>query len=92
MKEYKFYKEVVGDQFELSQDMFHRMINVARSRVFKITVNGLAQNCIVPLGDYINHDHTPNCTAKFDDQRYGFTFTAIKQIAAGEELVVSYAT
>ena len=65
-KQFRFYKEIVGDQFEFTEEIFKKMFTIARSRCCQISNDGSPSNTIVPLADYINYDLVHNCVGKFD--------------------------
>ncbi|MBK9033366.1 MAG: SET domain-containing protein [Myxococcales bacterium] len=60
------------------------------SRVFALTIDGIATTALVPLGDLLNHAHEPATRWTYDDAAEAFTLTAARTIAAGAEVTDSY--
>jgi protein-histidine N-methyltransferase len=60
------------------------------TRVFGLTIGGVATEALVPLADMMNHRRPPDVDWSYDDAAGAFLMRASRDIAKGEEICDSY--
>lgn len=78
--------EVAG--FSLNTFIWARL--AVLTRTFKCKIDNVAQECLVPVADMINHGAEPNLAWEFDDRAQGFIMKTTRAIAENAPLVDSY--
>jgi hypothetical protein len=82
--------EVLGPNFDL--ETFKRSHLLLLSRTFAKTVPGRCriEHCCVPVADMFNHSSDANCDYELDVIGGDFVVSVNRDVAAGEELFISY--
>ncbi|KAJ1459101.1 hypothetical protein M885DRAFT_561303 [Pelagophyceae sp. CCMP2097] len=71
---------------QINPGIFQMLMAMTRSRA--VSENTTKFFSLVPLVELFNHDFEPNCLREFDGDT--FTVVATRDVAAGEELTLSY--
>ncbi|GBF96048.1 hypothetical protein Rsub_08863 [Raphidocelis subcapitata] len=64
--------------------------SMVNSRCFADEVGGEALSLVVPCADLANHDSSPNAGYRLDADAGAFLLVATRDVAAGEEVTISY--
>jgi len=82
-------KEFNKDKYSYAEFVWARMVVI--TRIFGMTIKGLATDGLVPMADMLNHRRPGTDTNwTYDDAVNGFTITTTSEITLGSEIYDSY--